>query len=66
MLPITDDKAIVDYIEDAGEESGRTPSTLPVAYLSRVEINNRGERRIVANNPEFDKVLREWGYLNDK
>jgi hypothetical protein len=38
----------------------------PAAYLRRVEENGQDNRRIVTGNPRFEKVLREWGYLNDK
>ncbi len=38
----------------------------PAAYLRRVEDDGQQNRRILGGNPAFEKVLREWGYLNDK
>ncbi len=42
------------------------PGTRIAAYLRRVEEDGRKDRRIVAGNPRFEKVLREWGYLSDR
>lgn len=39
---------------------------VPEAFLRRVEDDGQSDRRIVAGNPEFEQVLREWGYLNDR
>jgi arylsulfatase A-like enzyme len=52
--------------EAAGRYSLLAPTGKPNAYLLRVEDDGRANRRMVAGNPAFDKVLREWGYLNDK
>jgi arylsulfatase A-like enzyme len=37
----------------------------PNAYLRKVEDDAVKTRKIVANQPEFEKILREWGYLHD-
>lgn len=39
--------------------------TQPRVYLRRVIRDAIEEREIVAGNPQFDEILREWGYLND-
>ena len=36
------------------------------AYLRKVEEDGQRNRHIMTGNPAFEKVLREWGYLNDK
>lgn len=43
------------------EQSGKA-----VAYMRRVEDDGQRNRRISTANPAFERVLREWGYLNDK
>lgn len=39
--------------------------TQPRVYLRRVIRDAIQDREIVAGNPQFDEILREWGYLND-
>ena len=52
-------------IESPGD-AGILPSSSSFgAYIRRIEPNDLQVRRIVSGNPMFDKVLREWGYLND-
>ncbi|MGE4208902.1 MAG: sulfatase [Oligoflexales bacterium] len=34
-------------------------------YLRKVEDDEVKKRKIVANQPEFEKILREWGYLHE-
>jgi len=53
-------------LEDAGRYTLYDPAPGDVAYLRRVEDDGRRDRRIQTGNPAFDKVLRQWGYLNDK
>lgn len=52
------------------ERDGRAfllaPGARVAAYVRRVEADGRKDRRIVAGNPRFEKVLREWGYLSDR
>lgn len=38
----------------------------PKVILRRVENNGQVSRRILAGNPRFEAVLRQWGYLNDQ
>jgi arylsulfatase A-like enzyme len=56
-------------LDDLPIESGGAGSLLPPvgagAILRRVDDDGQRERRINVGNPAFDKVLREWGYLND-
>jgi arylsulfatase A-like enzyme len=42
------------------------PTKEAVAYLRKVEEDGQRNRHIMTGNPAFEKVLREWGYLNDK
>jgi hypothetical protein len=52
------------------ETSGRytlfEPALADVAYVRRVADDGQKNRRLLTGNPAFEKVLREWGYLNDK
>ena len=48
-----------------GDHSLLPPERKPNAYIRKVLKTNIRARRVVAANPEFEKVLREWGYLND-
>lgn len=52
--------------EQGGRYTLLEPGTKSEAFLRRVEDNGQDNRRIVTGNPRFEKVLREWGYLNDK
>lgn len=52
-------------IESPGEDGLLPAGNRPEAYIRRIEPNDLQVRRIVTGNPMFDKVLREWGYLND-
>jgi arylsulfatase A-like enzyme len=38
----------------------------PNAYLRKVTDQQVQKRKIVATYPEFEKILREWGYLQDQ
>lgn len=37
----------------------------PSAYIVRVLDERRKDRKIALGNPAFEKVLREWGYINE-
>lgn len=52
--------------EDRGEEGLLSSGTTPFAYLQRVEMDHVKERKISTGDPQFEKILREWGYLNEK
>jgi hypothetical protein len=60
----------VAYADLPREQAGRftlmEPGPKPEAFLRRVEANGQDSRHLVTGNPRFEKVLREWGYLNDK
>ncbi len=52
--------------EERGEEALLSSSAIPFAYLQRVEMDQVKERKISTSDPQFEKILREWGYLNEK
>jgi hypothetical protein len=52
-------------IESKGEEHLLSPNTKAFAYLQRVENENLQERKIMAHDPTFEKILRDWGYLHE-
>ena len=52
-------------LEVGGRFSLLDPLGEDSAYLRRVADDGQGNRRILTGNPAFEKVLREWGYLND-
>jgi arylsulfatase A-like enzyme len=52
--------------EERGEEALLHGGTRPFAYLQRVEMDHVKERKISTGDPQFEKILREWGYLNEK
>ena len=35
------------------------------AFIGRIVDEKRGDRKISLGNPAFERVLREWGYIND-
>lgn len=35
------------------------------AYIRRIETGDIKTRTMITGNPKFQKILREWGYLND-
>ncbi len=64
-LPLsTDPKALPSEVGGRYSLLDRTGKA--VAYIRRVEDDGQQNRRISTANPAFEKVLREWGYLNDK
>ena len=42
------------------------PVNAAMAYVRKVADDGQRNRHIMAGNPAFETVLREWGYLNDK
>jgi hypothetical protein len=51
--------------EDLGSEHLFPSNQLNIAYLRKIWDPNREELGIRVSNPEFEAMLREWGYLND-
>lgn len=51
--------------EPAGLRSLPSVGRQPTAFLRRVEDDGQEGRAIVAGHAAFEKVLREWGYLNE-
>jgi arylsulfatase A-like enzyme len=52
-------------IENIGEEALLPVGSKKVAYLRKVAKTDFQARKIVAGNPQFEAILKEWGYLND-
>jgi hypothetical protein len=52
--------------EPAGLENLPEVTREASAFIRRVEEDGQSDRRIVGGNPQFEQVLREWGYLNDR
>jgi arylsulfatase A-like enzyme len=38
---------------------------VPSAFIARIVDEKRGDRKISLGNPAFERVLREWGYVNE-
>lgn len=51
--------------EESGENILLPISSQPNVYLRKLWDIEREEMAIQNSNPEFEKMLREWGYLND-
>jgi hypothetical protein len=64
-LPLKDAIALLPA-ETGGRYSLLAPGAARQAYLRKVEDDGQKNRRLLSGNPAFEKVLREWGYLNDK
>lgn len=64
-LPIATDPAALPS-EVGGRYSLLDRTGKGIAYLRKVEDDGQQNRRISTANAAFEKVLREWGYLNDK
>lgn len=64
-LPI--DLSLVDRLprEFLREDKKPQAITQPRVYLRRIIRDEIEDREIVAGNPQFEEILREWGYLND-
>jgi len=53
--------------ESRGEEMLLGMGTKSFAYLQRIELDSVKERKVSAGGDvEFEKILRQWGYLNEK
>ena len=48
---------------DAGESP--VPENKPAAWIRKAPGGNVHKRKIQAGNPTFDRLLQEWGYLNN-
>lgn len=53
-------------VETGGRYTLLAAGKSAAAYLRKVEDDGQTNRRISVGNAAFEKVLREWGYLNDK
>jgi hypothetical protein len=64
-LPLLDE---LDHLpaEPGGEQSLVPYPIYASAFLRRIEDREKDDRRVISSNPEFERVLREWGYLNDQ
>ncbi len=64
-LPI--DLSLVDRLPREFLRENKKPETItrPRVYLRRIIRDEIEDRQIVAGNPQFEEILREWGYLND-
>jgi hypothetical protein len=51
--------------EEKGSHNLLEISNRSTAYLRKLWDINREDLKISTVNPEFEKMLREWGYLND-
>jgi hypothetical protein len=40
-------------------------TSVPSAFIARIVDENRSDRKISLGNPAFERVLREWGYVNE-
>lgn len=52
-------------VETIGEDSLLPVGSKKLAFIRKVAKTDFQERKIVAGNPQFEAILREWGYLND-
>jgi hypothetical protein len=52
-------------VENIGEDALLPVGSKKLAYLRKVAKTDFQARKIVAGNPQFEAILREWGYLND-
>lgn len=53
-------------IEDQGDFQLLKSTKEPMLYLRKIEVDQIHERQINAHgNAQFEKILRDWGYLND-
>jgi arylsulfatase A-like enzyme len=52
-------------VENIGVEALLPVGSKKTAYIIKVARTDFQARKIVAGNPQFEAILREWGYLND-
>lgn len=64
-LPIKDGPLVLPS-EPSGIGSAPDGARDAIAYLRRVDDDGQEGRHIVTGNAQFEQVLREWGYLNDR
>lgn len=52
-------------LEEGGDYNMISVSKFPTAYIRKIENDQTQKRHIIKGNAQFEKILRDWGYLND-
>ena len=53
-------------VEIGGRFTLLEPVNTAVAYVRKIADDGQRNRHMMTGNPAFERVLREWGYLNEK